>query len=130
MLRRVLGSDEVSLVIQLAGEEWLNERYQERNQPLNEIASILSGTQIQRPNFVAMLDELERRGLAERVRSTTDRRSHAIVLTDDGRAMLDRALSVQRDQEAIIADRLGPGGRDALVALLHRLTEAPLSERD
>lgn len=92
----------------------------------SEIAAALG---IQRPNFVAMLDELERRGLAERVRSTTDRRSHAIVLTDDGRAMLDRALSVQRDQEAIIADRLGPGGRDALVALLHRLTEAPLSER-
>lgn len=92
----------------------------------SEIAAALG---IQRPNFVAMLDELERRGLAERVRSTTDRRSHAIVLTDDGRAMLDRALSVQRDQEAIIADRLGPGGRDALVALLHRLTEVPLSER-
>ena len=93
----------------------------------SEIAAALG---IQRPNFVAMLDELERRGLAERVRSTTDRRSHAIVLTDDGRALLDRALEVQREQEAIIADRLGPGGRDALVALLHRLTDTPLAERD
>lgn len=27
MLRRVLGSDEIAFVIQLAGEEWFNERY-------------------------------------------------------------------------------------------------------
>ena len=95
----------------------------------SEIAAALG---IQRPNFVIMLDELERRGLAERVRSTTDRRSHAIVLTDDGRALLDRALAVQAEQERLIAERLAPGGRDALVALLHRLTAAPLSadERD
>lgn len=90
----------------------------------SEIAAALG---IQRPNFVAMLDELERRGLAERVRSVTDRRSHAIVLTDDGRALLDRALAVQADQEAIIASRLGPGGREALVDQLHRLVSPPLS---
>jgi DNA-binding MarR family transcriptional regulator len=93
----------------------------------SEIAAALG---IQRPNFVAMLDELERRGLAERVRSTTDRRSHAIVLTDDGRALLDRALAVQAEQERILAERLAPGGRDALVALLHRLTAEPLSAKD
>ena len=93
----------------------------------SEIAASLG---IQRPNFVAMLDELERRGLAERVRSVTDRRSHAIVLTDEGRSLLERALAVQAEQEAIIDDRLGPGGREALVALLRRLTAAPLSTRD
>ena len=90
----------------------------------SEIAAALG---IQRPNFVAMLDEMERRGLAERVRSTTDRRSHAIVLTDDGRALLDRALAVQAEQEAIIAERLGPGGREALVEQLRRLVTPPLS---
>lgn len=88
----------------------------------SEIAAALG---IQRPNFVAMLDELERRGLAERVRSTTDRRSHAIVLTDDGRALLDRALRVQADQERALAARLGPGGRETLVSLLTRLIAAP-----
>lgn len=90
----------------------------------SEIAAALG---IQRPNFVAMLDELERRGLAERVRSTTDRRSHAVVLTDDGRALLDRALAVQEEQEQALAERLAPGGRDALVALLHRLVDEPLA---
>lgn len=88
----------------------------------SEIAAALG---IQRPNFVAMLDELERRGLAERVRSTTDRRSHAIVLTDDGRALLDRALRVQADQERSLAARLGPGGRETLVGLLKRLIAEP-----
>lgn len=91
----------------------------------SEIAAALG---IQRPNFVAMLDELERRGLAERVRSTTDRRSHAIVLTDAGRDLLARALEVQDAQERRLGEILGPGGRDALVSLLHRLTESPLAE--
>ena len=44
-----------------------------RNQ--SEIAAALG---IQRPNFVAMMDELERRGLAERMRSGADRRSNAL----------------------------------------------------
>jgi len=86
----------------------------------SEIAAALG---IQRPNFVAMLDELERRGLAERTRSSTDRRSHAVVLTDDGRALLDRACAVQADQERELAEILGPGGRDLLVEQLTRLSK-------
>ena len=48
----------------------------------SEIAGALG---IQRPNFVAMMDELERRGLAERLRTPADRRSRALALTPDGR---------------------------------------------
>ena len=84
----------------------------------SEIAIALG---IQQPNFVALLDELEKRGLAERVRSSTDRRSHAVVLTKDGHALLERARVVQADHEAALAERLAPGGREALLALLHRL---------
>lgn len=87
----------------------------------SEIAAALG---IQRPNFVAMLDELERRGLAERTRSTTDRRSHAVVLTDAGRHLLAEARAEQRRQEENLGALLGPGGRDALVSLLQRLTDA------
>ena len=50
-----------------------------RNQ--TEIAATLG---ILRPNFVAMLDGLESRDLCARVRSTNDRRSHILVLTDKG----------------------------------------------
>jgi DNA-binding MarR family transcriptional regulator len=57
-----------------------------RNQ--TEIANTLG---ILRPNFVAMLDGLESRDLCTRVRSTNDRRSHILMLTDKGRAVLARA---------------------------------------
>src|ERR1700761_6817317 len=57
-----------------------------RNQ--TEIAATLG---ILRPNFVAMLDGLESRDLCARMRSANDRRSHILVLTDKGRAVLARA---------------------------------------
>src|ERR1700742_4621374 len=57
-----------------------------RNQ--TEIANTLG---ILRPNFVAMLDGLESRDLCARMRSTNDRRSHILMLTDKGRAVLARA---------------------------------------
>lgn len=86
----------------------------------SEIAAALG---IQRPNFVSMLDELERRGLAERTRSTTDRRSHAVVLTEAGRRLLAAARAEQARQETDLGEVLGPGGRDALVSLLKRLAK-------
>lgn len=84
----------------------------------SEIAASLG---IQRPNFVAMLDELERRGLAERTRSATDRRSHAVILTEAGQRLLAAARAEQNRQEEDLGRLLGPGGRDTLVALLDRL---------
>ena len=89
-----------------------------RNQ--SEIAGALG---IQRPNFVAMMDELERRGLAERLRSDADRRSHALVLTRSGSELVARARLVQAEQEDAVARVLGSEGRERLVALLGRLTK-------
>ncbi len=86
----------------------------------SEIAGALG---IQRPNFVAMMDELERRGLAERSRSGADRRSHALVLTPAGSELIARARLVQAEQEDAIARILGPEGRTTLVALLRRLAK-------
>lgn len=89
-----------------------------RNQ--SEIAGALG---IQRPNFVAMMDELERRGLAERLRSDADRRSHALVLTRSGSELVARGRVIQAEQEAAIAQILGSEGRERLVALLGRLAK-------
>lgn len=63
-----------------------------RNQ--TEIASTLG---ILRPNFVALLDELESRDLCVRSRSSNDRRSHILRLTEKGRAVLSRAPQADRD---------------------------------
>lgn len=85
-----------------------------RNQ--TEIASTLG---ILRPNFVAMLDALESRGLCARTRSANDRRSHIVVLTDKGRSTLARAKKlVATRHEARLNELLGPDNRVALLEML------------
>src|SRR5258706_11669085 len=85
-----------------------------RNQ--TEIANTLG---ILRPNFVAMLDSLESRDLCARSRSTNDRRSHILVLTDKGRAVLARAKKlVAAKHEARLNELLGPANRAALLSML------------
>jgi DNA-binding MarR family transcriptional regulator len=85
-----------------------------RNQ--TEIANTLG---ILRPNFVAMLDGLESRDLCARIRSTNDRRSHILVLTDKGRAVLARAKKlVAAKHEARLNELLGPANRAALLEML------------
>jgi DNA-binding MarR family transcriptional regulator len=88
-----------------------------RNQ--TEIANTLG---ILRPNFVAMLDGLESRELCARMRSTNDRRSHILVLTDKGRAVLARAKKlVAAKHEARLNELLGPANRAALLAMLAKI---------
>jgi DNA-binding MarR family transcriptional regulator len=85
-----------------------------RNQ--TEIANTLG---ILGPNFVAMLDGLESRDLCTRIRSTNDRRSYILVLTDNGRAVLARAKKlVAAKHEARLDALLGPANRAALLAML------------
>jgi DNA-binding MarR family transcriptional regulator len=85
-----------------------------RNQ--TEIANTLG---ILRPNFVAMLDGLESRDLCARIRSTNDRRSHIVVLTDKGKAVLARAKKlVAVKHEARLNALLGPTNRAALRDML------------
>src|SRR5256714_13192724 len=85
-----------------------------RNQ--TEIANTLG---ILRPNFVTMLDGLESRELCMRMRSTSDRRSHILLLTDKGRAVLARARKlVAAKHEARLNEILGPAKRAALLDML------------
>jgi DNA-binding MarR family transcriptional regulator len=88
-----------------------------RNQ--TEIANTLG---ILRPNFVSMLDGLESRDLCTRMRSTNDRRSHILVLTDKGRAVLARAKKlVASRHEARLNELLGPANRAALLGMLSKI---------
>ncbi|MBI5130707.1 MAG: MarR family transcriptional regulator [Rhodopseudomonas palustris] len=88
-----------------------------RNQ--TEIATTLG---ILRPNFVAMLDALESRGLCQRTRSPSDRRSHILMLTDKGRATLARAKKlVATRHEARLSELLGEDNRIALLAMLGKI---------
>jgi DNA-binding MarR family transcriptional regulator len=88
-----------------------------RNQ--TEIANTLG---ILRPNFVSMLDALESRDLCTRMRSTNDRRSHILVLTDKGRVVLSRAKKlVATKHEARLNALLGPANRVALLGMLSKI---------
>ena len=94
-----------------------------RNQ--TEIANTLG---ILRPNFVAMLDALESRDLCARMRSTNDRRSHIVMLTDKGRAVLARAKKlVATKHEARLNELLGSANRAALLAMLAKIAQRVLS---
>jgi DNA-binding MarR family transcriptional regulator len=62
---------------------------------------------------------LESRDLCARIRSTNDRRSHILVLSDKGRAVLARAKKlVAAKHEARLNELLGPTNRAALLKML------------
>jgi DNA-binding MarR family transcriptional regulator len=78
---------------------------------------------IKRTNFVALIDSLERRGLAERRPAPTDRRSHALHLTEVGRATVRRLNRMVEKLEAGMIRRIGRNRRAVLLDLLARLSE-------
>lgn len=84
----------------------------------SEIAEALG---IQRPNFVAMMDEMDRRGLTRRLTSEADRRSYVLELTAPGRALLERATALVREHEARITRDLSRDEVDLLLSLLARV---------
>jgi DNA-binding MarR family transcriptional regulator len=93
----------------------------ERNPGCNqtEIAGTLG---ILRPNLVPMLDGLESRDLCVRTRSTADRRSHMLMLTDKGRAILARAKKlISTKHETRLNELLGSQNREALLSMLAKI---------
>ena len=77
--------------------------------------------QIPASRMVALVDELERRGVLERRPSLADRRAHALVLTGEGRRLLDRIMKVSADHEAQLCAGLTQAERQQLIALLSRV---------
>lgn len=58
--------------------------------------------------MVALVDDLERRGLCERTRNPADRRRYDVRITDAGRELLERAMVVA---DAVGDEVFGPLGR-------------------
>lgn len=78
---------------------------------------------IQTPNFVALVDALERRGIVQRLPTQNDRRSHALHLTKAGETLLKRVLVRQAEHEERMTARIGKAGREQLLALLDKLAK-------
>jgi DNA-binding MarR family transcriptional regulator len=90
-------------------------------QKQTEIADKLS---IKRANFVALMDGLERRGLAQRRRAAADRRSHSLHLTPEGVRFLHKIMGVWQTHEDHLVERLG-GAKEKrrLIELLDRILD-------
>jgi DNA-binding MarR family transcriptional regulator len=73
--------------------------------------------------LVAFIDELEDRGLVQRVRDDADRRRNSLQLTDAGRSALGTISRVAREHEAALTAALGDREREQLARLLARIAE-------
>jgi DNA-binding MarR family transcriptional regulator len=71
--------------------------------------------------LVALLDELEERGLLERRDDAEDRRQYAIHLTEKGTKMMAQIGRVARAHDDAICASLSDDERDQLSGLLRRI---------
>ncbi|WP_106581434.1 MarR family winged helix-turn-helix transcriptional regulator [Murinocardiopsis flavida] len=78
---------------------------------------------IHRNVMVGVIDDLEQRGLVERRRYPTDRRAHAIHLTDAARDLLPRVEGALDACDDELLAALDPADRTTLLTLLQRLAD-------
>ena len=73
---------------------------------------------IERPNLVVIIDELERRELIIRDHVPTDRRAYAIKATLAGRRLYDRAIAAVSQHENALTQGLSADSRQAMIDAL------------
>jgi DNA-binding MarR family transcriptional regulator len=73
--------------------------------------------------IVGYVDDLEKRGYVERRRHQTDRRLHALYLTEAGRQLMAELSELFRQRERRLVSGLDPEQRDALRELLAKVAQ-------
>jgi DNA-binding MarR family transcriptional regulator len=73
--------------------------------------------------MVAIVDELERRGLVERRGHPGDRRVRALYLTAEGRKLLTRGRKIAGEHERELTRGMSEAERKRLTALLQKMVE-------
>jgi DNA-binding MarR family transcriptional regulator len=73
--------------------------------------------------LVALVDDLESRGLAERRESPDDRRTHALALTEDGKKMLAEAMRISVKHQEELCAALDAKEREQLAQFLERIAQ-------
>jgi DNA-binding MarR family transcriptional regulator len=81
-------------------------------------------TGIDPSSMVSTIDDLEAGGLVERRQHPSDRRAHALHLTDEGRATLTRGRQLARKAQEDLFEPLSADERKVLHDLLLRLSNA------
>ena len=67
---------------------------------------------------VHLLDSLEHRKLLKRIKSKSDRRSHALHLTAQGEAQLAKFKRLAAEHERHVAEKIGKENRQLLLQIL------------
>ena len=93
-----------------------------RSNPGLSQSAICSALGIQKTNFVALLDKLEARGLTERRKIGSDRRSSALHLTREGEIFVAKMDAAHAAMEKQLARRLGSKSTRELLLALHSFT--------
>jgi DNA-binding MarR family transcriptional regulator len=93
-------------------------------QPGQSQQALAAALQIPPSRMVAILDDLERRGLVERRSNPSDRRVRALHLTPGGTSVLTRARRRAADNERRLLAALHPDERERLHELLERVAGA------
>jgi DNA-binding MarR family transcriptional regulator len=87
------------------------------NRPLRQSA-LGKALEIKRANVVTLLDQLENRGLIARQSAANNRRSHVVHLTESGKSLTTKLLSLHAKLEQDLAKALGKAELTTLVELL------------
>jgi len=92
------------------------------DQPLTQVQLGIR-VAMDRTTIVHLVDRFEELGYAQRCRSATDRRSHALMLTAQGEAALRKARNLARAVEGEVLASLTPAQRGLLLELLQAIHE-------
>jgi DNA-binding MarR family transcriptional regulator len=79
---------------------------------------------IHRSATVALVDDLEQRGLAQRRRDPADRRAYTLYLTPSGRDLLTDLKRIAEQHEAELLSALNASERSQLISLLQRVAQS------
>ena len=77
---------------------------------------------IERARLVRLLDGLEQRKLLKRIKSKSDRRSHALHLTAQGDAALATFKRLAAEHERHVEEKIGKANRERLLQMLAGFT--------
>ncbi|HEX3753266.1 MAG TPA: MarR family winged helix-turn-helix transcriptional regulator [Streptosporangiaceae bacterium] len=94
-----------------------------RDRPAGSQAALAAHIGADKTRLIAILDDLQQRGLIERHPDPADRRSHRLAITPDGRlTCTNTQLEIQRQEDGRLA-QLPLADRDAFLRALEVLTE-------
>jgi DNA-binding MarR family transcriptional regulator len=85
--------------------------------------AIGAGIQVPPSRMVALVDELEERGLVERRPDPKDRRVRALFLTAKGRKTLTRGREIAKAHEDELTRGMPPADRKRLIDLLQKIVD-------